>query len=291
MSIKVWTLLEQVGVFNSLDSKAIYNYAYKIATSQVFTFKQVARACFNPHQETVSYKQKEYIRGTKYPTDVIILCNRRDLCNSTEEYISHLIDKWLEKSNVRLVTIDERHVITECDLTEMYPDKFQQMSAEDTKARMCANIWAKALGWQFSAPLYREDRGIETMEHGTRVWRNLNSAQKTGELEVVVKINGIPYLSTKKKMYLDAPKVNALEEAKKVHTKYTSNPATYRSSHCVAHDYEVKEFFEFYKALYKNNMLEVALEEDYHICPHCGRPTYISPLAEERNCIHCGYEF
>ena len=289
-----WALIEHVGTIASQTLvSAIYSKAYSLnQCEKIFTYKQLVQL-MNPNCTSASEKQKAWLRGTKHPRQVIIVTSIHNLFN-----IDYIVAHWIEKDTpeITILAVSDDCVVKEYNWTELYPELVQTMGgATNSKARRCANIWAKALGWQFTAPLYRDNDYSNTIDFGTKAWKNINLAKS-------IKRDGMVYVPSYKPE--DNPTPAQLKEARILGelraysnmdtdslTKYTSKPETYRKAHCVASDAECNEFFAFYKELYKNNLLEEALEPDWYICPDCGRPVYVSPYAENKCCEYCNHEF
>lgn len=289
-----WALIEHVGTIASQTLvSAIYSKAYSLnRCEKIFTYKQLVQL-MNPNCTSASEKQKAWLRGTKHPRQVIIVTSIHNLFN-----IDYIVAHWIEKDTpeITILAVSDDCVVKEYNWTELYPELAQTMGgATNSKARRCANIWAKALGWQFTAPLYRDNDYSNTIDFGTKAWKNITLAKS-------IKRNGMVYVPSYKPE--DNPTPAQLKEARILGelraysnmdtdslTKYTSKPETYRKAHCVASDAECNEFFAFYKELYKNNLLEEALEPDWYICPDCGRPVYVSPYAENKCCEYCNHEF
>lgn len=274
-----WALIEHVGTIASQTLvSAIYSKAYSLnQCEKIFTYKQLVQL-MNPNCTSASEKQKAWLRGTKHPRQVIIVTSIHNLFN-----IDYIVAHWIEKDTpeITILAVSDDCVVKEYNWTELYPELAQTMGgATNSKARRCANIWAKALGWQFTAPLYRDNDYSNTIDFGTKAWKNIYNAKHFSPTEKEFKkLKNLHEIRHYSKMDTDDL------------TKYTSKPETYRKAHCVASDAECNEFFAFYKELYKNNLLEEALEPDWYICPDCGRPVYVSPYAENKCCEYCNHEF
>lgn len=274
-----WALIEHVGTIASQTLvSAIYSKAYSLnQCEKIFTYKQLVQL-MNPNCTSASEKQKAWLRGTKHPRQVIIVTSIHNLFN-----IDYIVAHWIEKDTpeITILAVSDDCVVKEYNWTELYPELAQTMGgATNSKARRCANIWAKALGWQFTAPLYRDNDYSNTIDFGTKAWKNIYNTK---------------HFSPTKEEFKKLKNLNEIRHYSKMNTddltKYTSKPETYRKAHCVASDAECNEFFAFYKELYKNNLLEEALEPDWYICPDCGRPVYVSPYAENKCCEYCNHEF
>lgn len=318
-----WALIEHVGTIASQTLvSAIYSKAYSLnQCEKIFTYKQLVQL-MNPNCTSASEKQKAWLRGTKHPRQVIIVTSIHNLFN-----IDYIVAHWIEKDTpeITILAVSDDCVVKEYNWTELYPELAQTMGgATNSKARRCANIWAKALGWQFTAPLYRDNDYSNTIDFGTKAWKNIIHAQQSVTGSTMVCYNkehkidftayeGYRVVTLKDKngntqidkygnvvygAYRESegkPSNSITKNLKTMDTdsltKYTSKPETYRKAHCVASDAECNEFFAFYKELYKNNLLEEALEPDWYICPDCGRPVYVSPYAENKCCEYCNHEF
>ena len=249
--------------FGSLDQNTInlaYTKANKLSVhpkEDTFTIKRFCTMLSHNPDTKVTDKQKNFVRFNFHPEQVIIIT-----VDHEEPKTKWYIDNWAEKTDnliVLEVFADTNNIthVEEYTMKDLHPEWFVEDNPKNSKARRCANIWANALGWTFSAPLYRDN---------------------SRELD---------------EMYLKRPDrkiyANILGMSNHI-TKIASKPESYINSKiAVASEDECKAFYEHYAYLCKNNLLNDFLEPGYQLCPHCGRPIRIG-VSNNANCVYCDYE-
>ena len=261
MSIKSYIIIDHIGSIEEPNlRKAAYNLAYKIAGKETtYTLTEAVRVKngYRPNA-VISQAQKSFFRNELHPDKVIIIT---DELTKTHESI---IKRWAEKVND--LTIIEAYGgdgITEgridlnvIPLREYLPGIYSQKEATDSRQRRCAAIWAYALGWTFSAPIYRVSKP-----------------------EAIENYQARP----------DRKKMIELQGNSDHVSKVASSPESYRVAHSIASDEEVREFYEFYKTLYRNNLIKEALEPGYALCPECGRPIRLTHEGNYAECTYCEF--
>ena len=172
------------------------------------------------------------------------------LCKSNNEievidYIAEFHPEWCTTKHFELDKLELENLPPE-RYTKRYLDRV-------SKYRRCALIWANALGWEFSAPLFKEN----------------NSASSELYVRNKVLTREIP------------------EESYSKLSKVSTRPENFLNSKKVASEEECKAFFEHYKWLQMNGLLADSLEPDYHLCPTCGRPL----RGDVDSCTWCDEQF
>lgn len=197
--------------------KELYRKAFATAKGfeKVFTLKNVCIQ-YSPYAREITDKMKYFHRYNRTPKMVYIVC-----ASQFEPKAQFIANIW-ESRNIPVAFIEENPAP-------------KALSAVITKARRCAHIWSNALGWEFSAPLFR-DLGINQIDMFTK---RPNMERENGSFAA----------------------------------KRTTNPQTYfESFRAVASEEECQQFFQHYAYLQKNNLLQDFLEPGYSLCPTCGRP-------------------
>lgn len=245
---RAYTIIDQ---FGSLDSTETLSKAYAIAKSisihpkeHTYTLKGFCKMLSNNPNTQVSDKQKNMVRFNFNPSQVIVIVS------ALTPQVQWRIDQWVEKADhITVIEVEDINHIEIHTLKDMHPEYFAATESTDSKARRCANIWSNALGWQFSAPLYRDN---------------------SREMD---------------EMYLKRNDRNNYDDTAHL-TKIASRPASYINSKiAVAPERECQEFFVYYAYLQQNKLLAEFLEPGYELCPHCHRPVRTG----QSNTMHCSY--
>ena len=254
--IKKWDCVEYLNTTPKGLSQAIETIIKSLCTSPtVLTITQAVNTTRGSQTERVTEKEKAFFRSTHFPSSVIIVTDILEKSN-----LKSIVNQWYDSQGAEVYIIafrehSEIQVYTALDILDSY-----QLKATDNEKRKIANKWSKALGWQFSAPVYRDTWDLTTLSYGGKRW--INRYRTDEDTDIL--------------------------------TKYTHNPETFRQSKNVASDEEIKDFCLFFDELVKNNLLQQALEPDYYICPHCGNPikwTTIQRLENQNTtCDYCDYE-
>ena len=255
-----------------LDSEETMKKAYKLAyeitdhKKTTYTIKKFCQMLSGNPYTKVTEKQKNFVRFNKHPEEVIIITTTSngiwnphkkdyDIDEPNMDYdrisskIKWIAENWAERAEkVTIILCNSNDTIEIRSINEEHPEWFH-LHAEDSIYRRCANIWAKPLGWTFSAPLYRD---------------------KASD------INEMQYKRPDAKEYKDQPGSHV--------TKTSHTPKAYLNNKTLASEEECKEFFNYYKYLHIANLLTDALDDNYTLCPHCGRPI----LKTTTDCEHCG---
>ena len=240
----------------------------------------------NPNTK-VSDKQKNFVRFNKHPEEVVLICND---FNTNAQWIA---DIWAEK--VDKLTVIEASTMETYSLEDIHPEWFaEHYLTENSIYRRCANIWANALGWSFSAPLYRESKENNT-ENYTKNKALLERVTVQFDEYSLLNTEKMPKEYFKRKdgsttfRYKPEDGVFHYNRAVKNDTskasKISTRPESFLNSRAIASEEECKAFFEHYKWLQQNHMLADSLEPGYEFCPGCGRPIF--ETAED--CDWCEY--
>ena len=230
-----YCIIDHIGALESdVIMKACYQLAYALSSKKdTYTMKKFCQKISKNPNTRVSDKQKNFVRFNKHPEEVILICND---FNTSAQWIA---DIWAEKTEK--LTVIEGSTMEVYTLEDIHPEWFStRYVREDTIYRRCANIWSRALGWTFSAPIYK-DYQINSSEPYVR---NMVITRQVPE--------------------------SALAKLSKVSTR----PESYLNSKAVASEEELKAFFTHYRWLQQHDLLEAELEPGYQLCPHCGRPIF-----------------
>lgn len=254
MAITNYIIIDHVGQIASSEIESAYNKVYtKIAeynkeqkttvdnyeVPKTFTMKKVCEM-YSPFAREITPKMRAFHRYNRTPKKVYILC---------DEYTAQT--KAVEK------IWSDRNIMTE--IVAMHQKTLIVRSDEASKARRCASIWANALGWSFSAPLFRDEENIRSAEN--YALGNIMHRREIIESDISAKV-----------------------------TLITTDELKYQSAYSeVASEDECEAFFEHYKWLYRNHMLAESLEPDYTLCPNCGRPIRLG-ASEIATCSSCDTE-
>jgi len=231
MAITNYAIIDHAGSVGA--NKALYKKAFAAAKGyeKVFTLKNICQQ-FSPYAREITNKMKFFHRYNRTPKHVYIVCASQ--FDAKAKFIASIWDD----RNIPVTFIEENPAP-------------QVQSNVISKARRCALIWGSALGWTFSAPLFR-DSYTESID-----------------------------------MYTKRPNNNNIESGSYA-AKRTTDPQKYfEAFRKVASEQECLDFFQHYRYLYKNNLLAEFLEPDWFICPDCGRPVRIS----SESCQWCDHEF
>lgn len=266
-----YCIIDHIGSLESTDiMKACYKKAFDISEKKAtYTMKGFCQKISRNPNTKVSDKQKNFVRFNKHPEEVILICNE---FNTNAHWIA---DVWAEKTDK--LTVIEASTNEVYTLEDLHPEWFATYQIdinEYSNPRRCANIWGNALGWSFSAPLYRDDK-LNATENYVRNKQACQNVPETHQSKL---------------------------------SKIATRPESYLKTKAIASDKECKDFFEYYKYLYTTDSLETALEPGYQLCPDCGRPinidkaelelksipktrfkhtTHYTPRQEDRVCMHC----
>lgn len=143
-----------VGAFRALYKKA---FAAAAEYEKAFTLKGVCEA-YSPFAKEVTSKMKFYHRYNRTPQHVFLVCASR--FTPQAQFIAGI---W-EDRGIGVTYIEEDVPVTHTYIEEI------------SKARRCAFIWGAALGWPFSAPLFRDPRCEEIDMYTKREDLNSNEA-------------------------------------------------------------------------------------------------------------------
>lgn len=265
-----YCIIDHIG---SLESDVVMKKAYSIAYSltqypkTTYTIKRFCQMLSRNPETKVSDKQKNFVRFNKHPEQVILICSvsngiwnehtkEFELDDPNADYdrisgkIKWIAEKWAERSDSVTIIACNDTTVEVRSMNEEHPEWFSCKDPVDSIYRRCANVWSRALGWQFSAPLYRDN---------------------ASEIDVM------KYKRSDAKLFKDQPGAHV--------TKTNHSPASYLNSKALASEDECREFFNYYKYLKLAGILEESLEPDYMICPECGRP--MRRTAED--CDWCNY--
>lgn len=269
-----YAIIDHVGSLESTDiMKACYNLAYALSEKEkTYTMKRFCQLISRNPETRVSDKQKNFVRFNKHPEEVILICNE---LNTSAQWIA---DVWAEKTDK--LTVIEGSTGDVYTMEDLHPEWFaERYILQDSIYRRCANIWGKALGWSFSAPLYSTPRS-ESIENYHR-----------GKANIAALIQAESHINkyNNKKHVREELQKNFREHPERFQrnttSKIASRPESYLKSKAVATEEECRQFFTHYKWLQQHHMLAESLEAGYTLCPHCGRPIYES--AED--CDWCTY--
>lgn len=275
MAITNYAIIDHAGQVSAISE--IYKKAFSMAIGfdKVYTLKKVCQMS-SPYAKEVTDKMKFYNRYTKHPKKVYLICSFVD---SKAEFIA---DIWRDRDI-------EVEFVTEEPEPQLYLETI-------SRARRCAMIWGSALGWTFSAPLFRDEQPINIDMYTARPKRHndaikdepafdfSNATEEDAELvEFIKEMNEkFPAKDNSSEM-LDEYIEDGSYGAKRF-TKPESFQSVFRE---IASEDECKAFFQHYKWLYENNLLAESLEPDWELCPVCGRPHHLS----SERCPWCDTEF
>lgn len=243
-----YCIIDHMGALESEEvMKEAYRLAYAITEfpKMTYTMKKLIQVGVPYQVKEISNKQRNMIRFNKHPKQVIVICS--SLNTTTQWYI----DIWAEKvDSLTVILCEEDHNPEIITMQALHPEWFVSHETTDSVYRRCANIWANALGWAFSAPLYRDTVGGMNENFHVRpdFKENKDSAVIAGHF-----------------------------------SKISSKPSTFIKTTAVASEEECIKFFEYYRYLQQTGLLAECLEPGYEICPQCGRP--IRDTAED--CNYC----
>ncbi len=232
--IKDYVVIDHIGMIeDDVVRKKLYNTAYKLAAeagykgkNAVWTTKRICQAV-SPYAKEQTDKQKNYIRCNKHPKQVYLICDSID-----NDKVNTAIWLWETKAFVPVKIISAEEGVIEDPSELVYGMKI-------SRARRCAAIWGKALGWSFSAPLFRDNtpRNIDMQ------CARPSDSEESGSYAAV---------------------------------RYTNEENFVKFNVAVAPEAECEAFFEHYAYYQQTGSLEFALDPGYKICPKCGRPVHES---------------
>lgn len=229
-----YCIIDHIGAIEEGDAfvKELYKKAYSLSQcKKTFKIKEMCKI-INPYVSNIK-GMKNSIRQSKTPAQVIVICTNLSTADWT-------IRQWLERvNNVTIIHVPDGCAPYEVITAEEFdPTIFQTWETPESKARRCAAIWAKALDYEFNAPLYRDSTWA--MDEG----------------------------------FMERPDKDIQKELGNHSCKISTKPEKFRITKAVASEAEIKQFWEYYKYLYMNKLLEEFISSDYHLCPHCGRPIH-----------------
>ena len=212
-----YAIIDHVGQVSAISDMYARAYSEAIGFDKVYTLKKVCMMG-SPYAKEITNKMKWYNRFNKNPKKVYIICS-----DAFDPKVQFVADAWADRGiEVEFITEEPEPTVG-----------FDTVS----KARRCAMIWASALGWQFSAPLFRD-----------------------------------PYTESID-MYTARPDME--HESGSYGAKRFTRPESFINSfRAVASEEECEKFFEHYVYLSKNGLLAEFLEPGYTLCPTCGRPIF-----------------
>ena len=232
-----YCIIDHIGALESNEvMKACYKLAFEISEKKAtYTMKGFCQKISRNPNTKVSDKQKNFVRFNKHPEEVILIC---DEFNTNAHWIA---DVWAEKTDK--LTVIEGSTMEVYTMQDIHPEWFaEHYITENSIYRRCANIWANALGWSFSAPLYRDNK-INATENYIRNKQACQNVPETHQSKL---------------------------------SKIATRPESFLNSKAVASEEECKQFFNHYRFLQQNDMLADSLEPGYELCPHCHRPIFES---------------
>ena len=324
-----YCIIDHIG---SLESDVVMKKAYSIAYSltqhpkTTYTMKKFCQMLSRNPETKVSDKQKNFVRFNKHPEQVILICSvsngiwnehtkEFELDDPNADYdrisgkIKWIAEKWAERSDSVTIIACNDTTVEVRSMNEEHPEWFSCKDPVDSIYRRCANIWSRALGWQFSAPLYRDKASeIDVMKYKRYAIHkeediNVALAKACPMLKDLVWYSFEDLAEKVNKAYIEHKEwfdEDALRAYNRVYadrfniahaepddhrTKTNHSPASYLNSKALASEDECREFFNYYKYLKLAGILEESLEPDYMICPECGRP--MRRTAED--CDWCNY--
>lgn len=238
-----YCIIDHVG---SIDSKEAMENCYALAEEikehgkdKTYKMKAFCKKIYHL-QNDPSKGQKFKVRFDKHPEEVIFICND---FNTNAQWVA---DIWAEKvDSLKIIEAINYDNPSETYLTleDIHPEWFtERYMFENSIYRRCANIWANALGWTFTAPLYRDNK-INATENYVRNKQACQNVPETHQSKL---------------------------------SKIATRPESFLNSKAVASEDECKQFFTHYKWLQQNDMLADSLEPGYELCPHCHRPIFES---------------
>ena len=310
-----YCIIDHIG---SIDNKAVVNKAYKLATElsefpdKTYKIKEFCRLLSrNPYEEPTK-KQKNFVRFNKHPRQVILIVpmaqgywdpHKQEFDWDDHQDYDRISSKnfwwaenWAEKADsVTIIACGEKDVEV-LDMKEQHPEWFSCKDPVDSVYRRCADIWGAALGWQFSAPLYRVKASeIDVMKYKRHRNPKLEDIGQT-LVKACPKLKGLEWFDledlavkvmkaqARHPEWFDKQALNRFKHAYAEYwaeanaerdedaTKTSHSTKVYLNSKTVASEDECKEFFELYKYLYSKGILKESLAEGYQLCPVCGRP-------------------
>lgn len=158
--ITEYTVIDQVGSFDERrDVGAVYKNFFKLAyndetkPSKVYTMKQLCKVCWNGKESDFEKKldgMKWAMRNQKTPKKVYIICEgeNADIDKHALDEVQKVAKKWADRGiDTEVYIFSQKY---------HWQVKLPLMAFGDIPwKRRCALIWAEALGWSFSAPIWR----------------------------------------------------------------------------------------------------------------------------------------
>lgn len=250
-----YVIIDQVGAISSSEIKTAYSRVYNRIAEVNLASKGVEG--FVPPQVWTMKKVCQSM--SPYAKEITSKMKAYARYNKHPKKVYLLCDEY--DSNVKFVEKiwNDRDIDTE--IISMHQKTLHITSEEASKYRRCASIWATALGWSFDAPLFRDEEAVRNTEDYI-----IGNKQFRRDLE-----DSNPYCKLTKVTQDDIKTQERFAE--------------------VVPEEECIKFFEFYKWLYKNNMLAESLAPDWKLCPHCGRPMNVRTIkmgyTDKVQCSHC----
>ena len=231
-----YAIIDHVGQVANVSAVYAKAYSYAVGYDKVYTLKKICQIG-SPYAKEITDKMKWFNRFNKHPKKVYLIGSYVD---AKAEFVA---DAWRDRDiEVEFITEEPEPTLG-----------FETVSRE----RRCAMIWGSALGWEFSAPLFRDERP-----------------------------NSIDMYTSRPTPDDGINRENGSYGAK----RFTKPESFLNSFRTVASEDECKAFFQHYRWLYENNLLAESLEPDWGLCPTCGRPIRFG-TASHITCDYCDTEF
>lgn len=268
MAIQNYAIIDHVGSLDEMDMRRAYftvnARAQKdgyVKNKTYFTMKNFCQQkVYNP------YSRKPCKGETLDKLKFSVRHNKNPqkvyfICYELNTTAQRELDKWVERQIPTMVYEAATHSFYKVESFE----ETHQFIDEESRKRRCAEIWGAALGYSFSAPVTRTQQ-VNNIDCYSA--RNADERRELIARDVEV-------------------------------TKITSTPEKFlEQNRCIAPMKEINAFWDYYVALYKSNLLADALEPNYVICPHCGRPMNPNNHKDENQretefviCTHCETHF
>lgn len=280
MAITKYAIIDHVGSLTEDEMKLVYNTVYANAKIDGFTKN---KDCFtmrkicqkeSPYARKITDKMKYRVRYVKNPKKVYFIANKLNSKTETElrKWCKRNIDIELYDVKERTICKYDRRMMSASPYIEWEPTEVKFNENEITCMRLITNIYAPALGYPLSAPVFRVD-------------------------DVLVPEN-----------YIKRSDHDAMVASGETHfTKpYTSSTKFIQYNRAVATNKEIKEFIEYLNAYLKLTDCKIVtklgknfgaivgnvqafsefLSPDYIICPHCRKPYLVTNHKDQFGNIH-----
>lgn len=271
MAITNYAIIDHVGSIDEADL-SVYKKIYIKAKREgfeknksLFTMKKVCLAD-SPYARQVTDKMKYRVRYQKNPQKVYFICPTLDFRCECE------VKKWHDRGIP--VRVFEVLGNAEYDYKDFFDTHQIDVDGKASINRRIAEIWAPAVGYSFSAPIYRIQRD-----------NNIENFTKRSDHDDLVKAGETHYSKP-----------------------YTSAETFLTMNRCVATDEEIKEFRQYLDNLLlltdcridtkvgasfgsvsgNTSALQEFLDIDYIICETCKRP--MKKKFGVGHCTHCSSE-